>query len=114
MILEELQERPSFTSFQRMLIEIWRSLTKVINGRISFGDGTEADNIDGIWAAATTHVTPNTDFTVTHNLGRIPVGYLVVKKAAACDIYDGTIAATTTQITLKGTVSAVAIKLFII
>ena len=89
-------------------------IARALNGRIGFGDGTDSENIEGTWVSVTTPGTPNTDFTVTHGLGRLPVGYLVMSKAAAVDVFDGSVAATISQITLKATVGSVAIKLFIV
>lgn len=89
-------------------------LARAINGRLSFGDGVERDNLDGEWISVTTPATPNTDFVVTHNLGRLPVGYWLMRKSAACDIYTGGTAATVTQLTLRATVASVDVVLFII
>ena len=106
--------QPSLNSFVQMLVKIYKNLVAVINGKIGFGDGTNADNIDGVWVGIVTPVTPNTDLLVTHNLGRIPVGYVAMTKNAACDLYNGSVAPTTTQITLRATGSSVIIKLFIV
>jgi hypothetical protein len=102
-------------SFASMLAKMWRNLiSTVINGHLGFGDGTLRDNIDGTWASVTAPVAPNTDFTITHNLGRVPVGYWVMQKDRACDVYTGGVAATKTQITLRATVASAVLKLFII
>src|SRR5208282_6099789 len=100
-------------SFVSMLQKILQRWAVIINGNLSFGDGVESDNISGAWVSVSTPGTPNTDFTVTHNLGRIPVGYLPMSKAAATDVYTGSVPATATQLTLRATATGVAIKLFI-
>ena len=43
----------------------------------------------------------DTDTTINHGIGRVPRGYRVVSLSAAMIIYDGTIAATNSTITLK-------------
>lgn len=48
----------------------------------------------------------NTNTTITHNLGRLPLGYIPVDKGVALDVYAGTIAATSNTITLQTTVDA--------
>jgi len=100
--------------FLQALLRAWNRLAVIINGRISFGDGTDPDNIDGAWVSVTTPGVANTDFTVTHNLNRIPVGYIIMSKNAACDIYTGSVAATATQLTLRGTVINIDVVLFIV
>ena len=103
--------------FRDLLLTLKRQheeIARALNGRIGFGDGTESENIEGTWISVMTPGTPNTDFTVTHGLDRLPVGYLVMSKAAAVDVFDGSVASTVSQITLKATVASIAIKLFIV
>jgi len=103
----------SLSRFAKMLQKVYRNLVLVINGNIGFGDGTHADNINGSWVSVT-FASANTDTTITHNLGRIPVGYIVMTKSQACDVYTGSVSATKSQITLRGTVAGTTVTLFII
>lgn len=105
---------PSLKTFVTMLRSVYQHLTDVINGKIGFGDGTNHDNIDGAWINVVAPAAPNTDFTVTHNLGRLPVGYWPMVKDRACDIYTGSVAATNTQLTLRATVASAVLRLFIV
>src|SRR5215469_9223478 len=110
-----LQEtKGSFDTFIRMMAQMWNILATTINGNISFGDGTSINNINGTWINTVTPNTPNTDFTLNHNLQRLPVGYLIMKKSAACDIYTGSVAPTSTAVTLRATAGNVVIRLFIL
>jgi hypothetical protein len=102
----------SLKTFVSMLRQNYINLTKVINGSVGYGDGTNSDNISGNWATATPP-NANVDFVVTHNLGRVPVGYHVMSKSASTDIYTGSVGGTKTQITLRSTVAGVTVKLFI-
>lgn len=66
------------------------SIVKKLNGLISLGnsdDGTWAGNID---AQYRTFLTPTagTEILVEHGLGRIPRGYIPVRKDMAADLYD--------------------------
>ena len=92
----------------------WQKLQNVVNAHIGFGDGINADNIDGVWATVVTPLVANTDFTITHNLGRVPVGYIPMSKTAATDIYTGSVSATTTTLTLRATGTGVTVNLFIV
>ena len=56
----------------------------------------------------------NTPTIIVHNLGRVPLGYYVVRKSAACDIFDGTVAAwTTANISLETTNDAADTTIYI-
>lgn len=48
----------------------------------------------------------NTDTVIQHTLNRIPIGYIVTYKAAAMDVYNGSLAWTESTITLDTTVNA--------
>lgn len=102
----------SVKTFASMIQKVHQQLVRVINGKIGYGDGTTSDNIDGAWVGAT-FALMNTDLTLTHNLGRIPVGFHVVSKTASCDIFNGTVGWTKTQITLQSSVAGVTVKLFV-
>lgn len=104
----------SLKLFVTMLRSIYQNLVNVINGNLGFGDGTLADNVNGVWINVVAPVAPNTDFTVTHNLNRLPVGYWPMRKDRACDVYTGSIAATKTQLTLRATVASAVLRLFVV
>jgi hypothetical protein len=102
------------TKFGRMLQNLWQNLAFVVNGQIGFGDGTHPDNINGVWASVADTGNANTDFTVVHNLQRVPVGYLVMTASIATDVYTGSVAATKTNLTLRSSAAHAALSLFIL
>lgn len=53
----------------------------------------------------------DTDYTITHNLNRIPEGYYCVDIDQAGVLYNGTVAATRTEITLKCNVAGTTAKI---
>lgn len=89
---------------------------KLIRANITFGSGTTDDsqNIKGRWVTEGTPVAPNTDFSVTHNLGVIPTGYLIMKQDKACSFYVGATPWTDRQIFLKASVASVTFTVFIL
>jgi len=89
-------------------------LANILNGQISFGNGTALDNMQGRWINVVTPVAPDTDFTITHSLGRIPVGFITIRADKAGVVYYGTIAATTTDLTLKCSTASTTIRIFVI
>jgi hypothetical protein len=88
-------------------------MSQVVNNHISFGTPSSRDNIDGAWVPFTI-ITANVDLILNHHLGRIPVGYIVMSKTAACDIYTGATAWTSSTITIRGTVGGVSGELFVV
>lgn len=94
-----------------------QKMYKIFRGNVSYGNLTSTDegrNVDG-WPV-TGVVTPgvaDTTFSVTHGLGRIPVGFHVMSKNKAVDVYESGTAWTNTTISLKASVATATVKLFI-
>lgn len=75
----------------RDITEAFDRLRAALNGGLSLGDGTDgtqAGNLSAQVRVVTTPATPGASFVVVHGLGRQAVGYLAVKKSAACDVFD--------------------------
>lgn len=100
------------------------SVAKVLSANVAIGqiatdasDGTPAtfsqDNGDGILIRVASTANPlgltqfwtgdNSDTTIIHDLGRVPIGYYVTKKSATCDVFDGIAPADSSTITLQNT-----------
>lgn len=96
---------------------VWQLMAIAVNGNIEFGNPTSGPvNIRGAWISVTTPGVANTDFTVTHNLGRPAAGYLIMTKDRAVDIYTSPTVngSPNTQIILRATVASAVVTLFII
>src|SRR5208337_4467026 len=109
-----LPTKKSLGNFVSMLRQVYQNLVGIINGKLGFGDGSNSDNISGIWINTTCPAVANTDFTVNHNLSRLPVGYWIMEKDRAVDIYTGSVGATSTQLTLRATVASAVVRLFVV
>ncbi len=73
-----------------------------------------AGNIDGVYVAYTSNAVADTEDTVTHNLGRIPVGYIVVDRDKAGIVYSSSKNTwTTTTMKLKCNVASTASTLLV-
>jgi|SRR5712664_1479638 len=107
---DEKQVRP----WTMMVRKLYEQLARVLNGLVSFGNGLSRDNIDGEWAVIPDTGAANTNFTVTHNMLRLPVGYILMDSDRAVSIYNGSVARTTTTITLKASVANASVTLFIV
>lgn len=61
-----------------------------INGLLSFGTGASgswAGNLDAQFLDVTAR-SANAEFPIPHGLGRVPVGYIIVRTNAASILYD--------------------------
>jgi len=88
--------------------DIVRDIASILNNGLLF-----EDNFDGLYVDYTSNATPDTEDTVSHGLGRVPTGFLVVNLDKAGIVYDGGTAWTSTNIYLKCNVASVATKIFI-
>lgn len=109
-----LVTKQDIPSLKRVLQTSWQQATGVVNGNLSFGDGVDSDNINGKWVNFITPTTPDTDFFIIHNLGRLPVGYQIHMKSVAADLYNGSQPATDTRICLRSNIGNVEMRVFIL
>lgn len=103
----------SLTDVAKWITNIVTRFRRTVDGHLGFGDGSDPDNMFGVWASYTTNASANTEDAITHNLGVVPVGYLVFSQDKAASLYKSTSAWTTTQIFLKCSTASVAVKIFI-
>lgn len=85
-------------------------------GRVRFGtptDGYRGENISGEFQVVTTGLA-DAEKTVSHTLGSIPIGYLVLKQDKAGSLYAGSTAWTSSNIYLKCSVATVTFTLFLL
>lgn len=110
-------EKKPNPAWWQSLQKIYQQTAKAINGNVEFGNPTSGPaNIRGVWVAATTPAGANTDFTITHNLGRPAVGYILMTSDAACDIYTSPTANPNpnTQLILRDTGGTAHITIFVL
>lgn len=102
--------KPIFSLSPNLCLEDVRKYvedTARILKKISFGDGTntsDSQNTDTSFLTGVSNAVANTETIFNHNLGRVPVGYIVVKLDKAATIYSGTTAWTSSTISLKSDV----------
>lgn len=76
--------------------------------------GTRSYNFDAVWVAYVSNGTANTEDTVTHNLGRTPVGLFTGIPDKSATIYaDNQTAWSSTSIRLKASAATVTVNLLL-
>lgn len=103
-------------SFVISLNTFVNQLVRIVNGLISFGNGTDRDNIEGEWTTLTLPALATTVFNLTPTFGRAPVGFLVLDVDGPAQIYrSAALAVDTIQLTgVNGTGAVITAKVFII
>ena len=111
--LESPREKYLIQSFLKDLLDMSFRLT-FLNKDGGVGGGTRSYNLDAVWVAYVSNGTANTEDTVTHNLGRIPVGIWVGIPDKSAVVYaDNEAAWTTTTIRLKASASSVTVNVLV-
>lgn len=103
--------------YARDLDDDIKQLAILTHGRIRFGtgeDGVGGENIAGEFQVYTSNGSADTEDTIAHTLGSVPIGYIVIKQDKGSVVYDSGTAWTSTDIYLKQTVATVATTIFLI
>lgn len=82
------------------------NLKAILDAGISFDD-----NLDISRTSVTSHGTPGTQFSVSHGLGKIPVGYIVYGQDGAGSIFDGVTANTSSLFYFKSDVASITFRI---
>lgn len=93
------------------------SLFTALKGRVRFGsttDGHRGENISGEFQVFTSNATPDTEDTVAHTIGAVPVGYIVLKQDKAGSLYMSGTAWTSSNVYFKCDVASVAFTIFLL
>jgi len=94
--------------------DVLSDVTEVMNQGISYGDGVRSLHMAGVFAKIADSGLANTPFTVNHTLGRIPIGFHVMRKTSAGEIFDSGVAWTNKTISIVSpTAHVLNILLFI-
>ena len=97
-----------------------QKIIEAFQGRLTFldtsnqaGDGRHSENMDGVFEVVSDTGSADTEFSVTHGLGRIPVGFIIMKSSKGGFTYDSGTTWTSTTIYLKNTSANNAITIWI-
>ena len=113
-LIREDDPQASFliTQYLQDLSRMSRSLT-FLDSDGGVTTGRRSLNIDAVWVAYVSNAVANTEDTVAHNLGRIPLGIFVGMPDKNAVIYSGPTAWTSTNIFLRASAATVTVGLLV-
>lgn len=85
--------------FMRFCSQLVGTIVDTINGKLEFDTNLLTQSVSVTFSAT------NTDTSVSHSLNKTGVKYIVTSKNAACDVYNGLTAASSSTLYLRGTVA---------
>jgi hypothetical protein len=107
------REKLLLQQFMKEMLDMSFRLT-FLNKDGGVGGGTRSYNLDAVWVAYVSNVTANTEDTVSHNLGRIPLGIWVGIPDKSAVVYaDNEAAWSTTNIRLKASAATVTVRILV-
>lgn len=98
---------------QNQIMDVWRLLTELSrNLDAILNRGIRPDlNVDCRLVTVTSHATPGTEFSVSHGLGKKPVGYRIWGQGGPGSVYDGTTPKDMTTLYLRSDASLTDFRL---
>ena len=117
---DQFEEEHDLTTDIKNYDTDFNTVFNCLQGRVRFGPGTSlnaGENIQGTFLSIVTNGVANTESTFTHNMGAVPVGYIILWQDKVGSLYQGPAtgtAWTTTTISLKCSVATVTFLLFLL
>ena len=100
------------TQYLQDLNRMARSMT-FLTAAGGFADGQRSLNLDAVWVLYVSSGTANTETSVAHNLGRIPLGAFVGLPDISATIYAGTTAWSSTLVYFRSTAATTTVRLLL-
>ena len=87
-----------------------------ILNKISFGTSFDqrGENVDSYLVEGTANATAGDDLELTHDLKRVPQGFLIMGKSGSGDFYDGSASNTETSFFIKCTTASTRFRVILI
>lgn len=113
--------RPVFAKGHENVQKVMETNHKILDGGIDLGtlDFTTGTNVnlpghlDNFHGFFTTPNPAGTEFSVTHNLNRVPTGYMIVMQDAVGQVFSSETAWTTSKIFLKSNIVGMNCRIMI-
>src|SRR3990167_1002079 len=92
----------------------FEQILQALNGRVNFGDGTDAENIRGKWITFTSNSTPGAETTIAHSLGLTPTAVLFAWPPPSGTVNKGSTAWDATNLYLTFSAASQAMQIFVL
>ena len=68
----------------RFISIFFDQLVRILNNGLTFADNFDLKTVNVSFSSAVTNQ------AISHNLGRVPIGYIVIRRSANLSVWDGT------------------------
>ena len=110
--LQDERERMVLVNFLQRAAQVANNITLLDQDGAST-DGNKAGNLDAVWVVYVSNSSADTEDTVAHNLGRIPLGMLIGIPDKDSVIYNGTTTWTSTNLFLRASAATTTVNLVV-
>ena len=107
------QNQQGMREFDKSLVAALGNWAMGLKGLLERGISI-ADNIDGVVSTFTSNAVADTEDTVAHTLGRIPIYFVTLSLDKGAIVYKGTTTFTKTNVYLKTTQASTAVKILLL
>jgi hypothetical protein len=116
-IIKTVEDFQKLNDYLNLLDDDINALFNLSHSRIRFGagtDGSRGENISGTFQVFTSNAVADTEDTIAHGIGAVPIGFIVVNRDKAGTLYDGGTAWTSTNMYLKSSVAETTYTIFVL
>ena len=116
-IIKTVEDFDKLNDYLNLLDDDINALFNLSHSRIRFGagtDGSRGENVSGEFQVVADTGSANTEFSITHTMGAVPIGYLVTNIDKGGIIYSSDTTWTSTTIYLKCSIANAQVTLFLL
>ncbi len=115
--LLDLEDKDKVKNYLLSVDTDLRNLVNLSQNRIRFGtgsDGADGENVSGSFKVFTSNAVADTEETIAHGLGAVPIGFIVINRDKASSLYDSGTAWTSTNAYVKSDTASTTYTVFFI
>ena len=116
-IIKTVEDFDKLNDYLNLLDDDINALFNLSHSRVRFGsgsDGARGENISGTFQVFTSNAVADTEDTIAHEIGAVPIGFIVVNRDKSGVLYDGGTAWTSENMYLKSSVAETTYTIFVL